>query len=101
MSDGVLVDGPHPATILFNAQPSEVWRHQYFSPAELADGTLEASLWGDLAHGDGGGRVTLIEYALGSDPRSPGDGDEGITVEHGADGLALTYRKYVDRTDIT
>lgn len=101
VSDGALEDGPHPATVLFNAQPLEIWRHQNFTNEELADAELEATLWGDLADGDGDGRVNLIDYALGTDPRSPLDLGAGITIGRVEDSLTLTYQKHPDRTDIT
>ena len=54
VSDGVLSDGPHAATILIGASPMELWRHQFFSAAELEDrrrrsvavGRARRSRWG-------------------------------------------------------
>jgi hypothetical protein len=100
VSDGALEEGPRLATILFNAQPMEIWRHQHFSIEELADPNLESSLWGDLADGDGDGRRTLIEYALGTNPRSTIIEDDGVTIGHEGESMVLTYRKILDRTDI-
>ena len=100
VSDGVLESGPHPATILFNAERMEIWRHQHFGTEELADSELESSLWGDFADGDGDGNNTLVEYALGTDPRSALVEDEGISIERDGDMVTLTYRKLRDRTDV-
>lgn len=101
VSDGALEDGPRPATILFNAEPMKVWRHQYFSSEELADPELESSLWGDLADGDGDGNNTLVEYALGTDPGSPLIEEDGISIERDGESVELTYQKFRDRTDLT
>ena len=100
VSDGTLEDGPRPATILFNAEPMEIWRHQHFSREELADLELESSLWGDIADSDGDGNGTLVEYALGTDPRSALVEEDGISIEHDGDSVTFIYRKLLDRTDI-
>ncbi len=49
--------------------PSEIWQAAHFTPAELANSALEASLWGMLADPDGDGSVNLLEYALAKNPR--------------------------------
>lgn len=48
----------------------EAWRARHFTAAELADPSLEATLWGMDANPDGDARSNAWEYALGSDPRS-------------------------------
>jgi hypothetical protein len=42
-----------------------VWRNSYFTPEELANPNLEATLWGDAADPDGDGYVNALELALG------------------------------------
>lgn len=100
VSDGILEDGPRPAKVLFNAEPMKIWRHHHFSIEELADPNLEPLLWGDLADGDGDGKKTLIEYALGTDPRSTIIEDDGVTIGNEGESMVLTYRKILDRTDL-
>ena len=46
------------------------WQIEHFTAAELADATLEASLWGKSANPDGDCCENLLEYALGTDPRN-------------------------------
>lgn len=48
------------------------WRASRFTSAELADPALEATVWGDLADPDGDGIPNLLEYALNTAPKSPG-----------------------------
>jgi hypothetical protein len=100
VSDGILEDGPRRAKILFNAEPMEIWRHHHFSIEELADPNLGASLWGDFADADGDGKKNLIEYALGTNPRSTVIEDDGLTIGYEEESMVLTYRKILDRTDI-
>lgn len=99
VSDGALSDGPHAATVSFNARPMAIWRAQHFSAAELGDPALEDSLWGELADADGDRRTNLIEYALGTDPRSA-LGDEKVLVSGDAGSLTLTYEKDLSKTDV-
>lgn len=100
VSDGILEDGPRRAKILFNAEPMEIWRHHHFSIEELADPNLGASLWGDFADADGDGKKNLIEYALGTNPRSTVIEDDGLTIGYEEESMVLTYRKILGRTDI-
>ncbi len=44
------------------------WRTSHFNPADLADPSREATVWGDLADPDGDGLANLLEYALDSSP---------------------------------
>ncbi len=47
----------------------ETWRAAHFTPGELADAEMEATLWGDAADADGDGFPNLAEAAFGTDPR--------------------------------
>ncbi len=55
----------------------ELWLHGPFTDAELADAAAEATLWGRQADPDGDGMANLIEYALGTDPRTANPGGLG------------------------
>ncbi len=57
---------------VFPDRPS--WRELHFTSLELADGGLEAILWGDEADPEGDGIPNWLEHLLGGDPRmeSPG-----------------------------
>jgi hypothetical protein len=57
------------------------WQAEHFTPAELGDAGLEASLWGDAADPDRDGLLNLAEYAFGGDPR--------VADRHRAPALAL------------
>ena len=99
VSDGVLSDGPHPATILFNAGSRELWQHEHFTAGELDDPGLESSIWGFRADPDGDRLPNLVEYALGGDPRSPQD-DEIVVVEPAGGSLTLIYRRDLAHTGV-
>ena len=58
------------------------------------------SLWGDFADADGDGKKNLIEYALGTNPRSTVIEDDGLTIGYEEESIVLTYRKILGRTDI-
>lgn len=51
-----------------------LWQSEHFDPAELSDETLEEVLWGDGADPDHDGYRNLLEYFMGTDPRSPDPG---------------------------
>lgn len=78
------------------------WRETWFSAEELADPTLEATLWGSDADPDGDGRVNFEEYASDTNPRmSDVDPAQGA-FEVGTDGdsLTLTFRNDLLSTDV-
>jgi len=45
------------------------WRGLHFTPPELGDEGIEATLWGDDADPDGDGIANWLEHLLGGDPR--------------------------------
>jgi hypothetical protein len=47
------------------ASPIFAWRTLYFSPADLADPSKEATLWGDEADPDGDGQNNFFEFTAG------------------------------------
>lgn len=47
----------------------EQWRETHFTPAELSNAALEATLWGNLADPDGDGANNVTEYTFARDPR--------------------------------
>lgn len=51
--------------------PTEYWRSQHFSQAELSNPNLESTLWGDTADPDGDGIPNLLEFALQGNPHQP------------------------------
>ncbi len=80
----------------------QLWRSGFFTPEQLADPGLEATLWGDDADPDGDGWSNFLEYAMGTDPltRDPGAVSGGLEAEDDGEFLVLTYRKNVDATDV-
>jgi type VI protein secretion system component Hcp len=48
-----------------------LWRTEFFTAEQLADPSLEANLWGDLADPNGDGIPNLLAYALGLHPLDP------------------------------
>lgn len=44
------------------------WQTEHFTPAQLGDAGLEASLWGESADPDRDGLLNLAEYAFGGNP---------------------------------
>lgn len=82
-----------PAHDLFTATLSyDAWRARHFSTIELAD----AHTSGDDADPDSDGLPNLLEYASGTDPRTPSDAPRLIAssrVPGGESGWLLTYRR--------
>ncbi|HQF39355.1 MAG TPA: DNRLRE domain-containing protein [Opitutaceae bacterium] len=74
----------------------ELWLHGPFTDAELADTAAEPTLWGRPADPDGDGMANLIEYALGTDPRTANPGGLGGVLRSPAmaEGLfELSFRR--------
>jgi len=62
------------------------WRANYFSAADLADPTKEASVWGDRADPDGDGAPNALEFALGLNPLVPDSTQILFTIDLGTSG---------------
>lgn len=74
----------------------ELWLHGPFTDGELADATREATVWGRQADPDGDGMANLIEYALGTDPRTANPGGLGALLNGpvlDSSALAFAFRR--------
>jgi PKD repeat protein len=84
--------------------PVETWRAANFTAAELADNSMEASLWGSSADPDGDDLNNDAEFALGTDPLSGNSTSDVITMslseEPGGHLLYMTYRRRNDDPDL-
>lgn len=69
------------------------WRYRNFSLAELRDEAVA----GDMADPDSDGRVNLLEFALGSNPRSSEAGVEPKLQFIAPGVMRFTYRRQRDR----
>ncbi len=79
----------------FEVLPSMLsWSEQRFSSQEMA----QASISGWTADPDADGLTNLLEYALGSDPKSPAPAP--IDIQLAADLWHFTYERPTDRADI-
>lgn len=82
-----------PTNDLFNATLSyDAWKANHFTAAELID----ASISGDAADPDGDGLANLVEYALGSDPKTAdrtGHPAPMIQTLNGQPYLTLSFRR--------
>jgi len=67
------------------------WKAAVFTPTELADPTLS----GDLADADNDGLSTLLEFALGGDPKSP-DAERSPSVSVEGGGIKIRYNQRRD-----
>ncbi len=78
----------------------QIWKAQNFTAAEL----LNASVSGDTSDFDNDGLNTLLEYALGLDPKAP-DASLGYSVtfvqDGGNDYLAMTLRRQTNAIDLS
>jgi arabinan endo-1,5-alpha-L-arabinosidase len=80
-----VVNGPVPLTQL------EAWRQHHFG-STAPDGPTA-----DLADPDGDGKPNLLEYALGTDPWTPGSGTRIQAVNtDDSTGLTLTFNRVAD-----
>ena len=80
----------------------EDWRSGNFTAEELGNAELEATLWGSDADPDGDGRVNLLEYAAGTDPRETEADTTSFAIETVDEDefVTLTYRKNLAATDL-
>lgn len=79
------------------AGPYEEWKAAHFTPAELLNPTIS----GDFADPDGDGRVNLLEYALGSDPRivdALAVNEPTVSLVNGM--VAITYARVLAAADV-
>lgn len=70
------------------------WAAFHFTASELEDPLIG----GPLADPDGDGMTNLLEYALGSDPKSPAPAP--LAIQLAADRWHFTYERPTDRADI-
>ena len=83
------------------ATPIQSWRSSHFTAGELGNAALEATLWGNDADPDSDGRVNLLEYACGTDPRGTDADPTGFAlVSDGGDFITLTYKRNLNATDV-
>jgi hypothetical protein len=82
------------------AQTFESWLHYHFTPAEQAT----PGLAGPEDDPDRDGRGNLLEYALGTDPRSPSSLTQNLipaqTTDAGLSYVTLTYRRAANALDL-
>lgn len=85
--------------------PLESWQSLYFTEADLNDPTKESTVWGTTADMDRDGLTNDGEFALGTHPGDPTDGDGGITYEVtrelGVPVLNLSFLRRNDDPDLT
>ena len=80
------------------------WLSAHFDPAIVADPSLRAGLWGELADPDADGIANLLEYAFGGDPFGASPDTRPRThfvTEGGVEYLAVTFRPNPDAIDLT
>ena len=87
-----------PFSVRFSLAPAPsfaTWRTAHFNRSELADATQ----CGLDADPDGDGYANLLEYAQGTNPRSPESGS-GLYFAPGTSAVALGDRRVFGRTDV-
>lgn len=85
------------ATVTIQDESIEGWRALHFTAAELND----SSISGDLADYDHDGLATVVEYALGLDPKAPDANALPSTVVNSSGIPELTFTKGSGVLDIT
>ena len=88
----------NPISVIVSNTPIDGWRRLYFSTADLANASKEATLWGDSADADKDGNSNWKEYAFGGDPLDPSDANLFVSVNIATDSqgdpvLEVSYRK--------
>lgn len=80
--------------------PMETWREAHFTAAELADGSLESTLWGPSVDPDQDGLTNDDEFSIGTNPRDPSDSTGGVSYALVNDPsgryLVITFRRRND-----
>jgi hypothetical protein len=84
------------ATVTIQDQPIDAWRFSQFNPTQLNDPAIS----GDLADFDRDGIVTLVEYALGLDPKIPNASGLPVTVVGPGGAPELTYSRSANAVDV-
>ena len=84
------------ANIIIHDQPIDAWRFAHFTTAELADPAAS----GDLADLDRDGIVTLLEYALGLDPKAANSNALPARAVNPGGFPQLTYTKPAGIADV-
>ena len=83
-----------------SASDIAAWRGLFFSESELANSSLEATLWGDDADPDADGLENLVEYFMALNPREPGG--SRVFISKIDDSLfKATFRRSRSAADIT
>ncbi len=72
------------------------WQHRHFAPVELADPSLEATVWGASANPDGDRFENLLEYAIGTNPNAGDPVIEPISIQVRNGNLMVRYRRSKD-----
>ncbi|MBC8041477.1 MAG: hypothetical protein H7Y06_13105 [Opitutaceae bacterium] len=85
------------ATVTLQDKPFDAWRFTRFTTEELADSAIS----GDSADPDADGISNLLEYALGTEPKSPDTSTRLPTPAIDNDRLTLTYTRPTTNTDLT
>ena len=84
------------ATVTIQDQPIDAWRFSKFNATELTNPAIS----GDLADFDQDGIVTLVEYALGLDPKTPNGSALPVTVLGSGGAPELTYSRSTNAVDV-
>ena len=76
--------------------PSDNWKYAYFG-----SNATNSTVAGDTADPDGDGAVNLLEYALATDPTTPGPDDGMISGNIVGNQFQLQLHRNVSATDVT
>jgi hypothetical protein len=87
-------DATQVATLTLRDKPFDAWRFAHFTPQQLADPAAS----GETADPDGDQLANLIEYALGSDPRTSNPSSVAVSTDAGF--LTLSAAKNEAATDV-
>lgn len=89
----------------FLPTPLEAWRAAHFAEVDLVNPAKETSVWGNGADPDRDGLINEAEFALGTGPNDPSDGDGGVVAgvvhEAGHPLLTLTFQRRNDDPDLS
>ncbi|MBC8040807.1 MAG: hypothetical protein H7Y06_09710 [Opitutaceae bacterium] len=85
------------ASVTIQDKPFDAWRFTRFTTEELADSAIS----GDSADPDADGISNLLEYALGTEPKSPNTSTRLPTPAIDNARLTLTYTRPTTTTDLS